>query len=160
MKHYITSILFCLIIFSHNSLAAFNEAPDINLPGRNGEVRLENLKGKVVYLDFWASWCKPCAKSFPWMNRIKQSYADQGFEILAVNLDKDKELADEFLSKMNVNFLVAFDEEGKSAAAYKLKGMPSSYLIGRDGRVYASHIGFRDKDKDQLEQAIRKLLDK
>jgi thiol-disulfide isomerase/thioredoxin len=160
MKHYITTILFSLILFSHSSFAAFNEAPDIILPGVDGEVRLESLKGKVVYLDFWASWCKPCAKSFPWMNKIKQSYADEGFEVLAVNLDKEKQLADEFLSKMDVNFLVAFDKDGQSAAAYKLKGMPSSYLIGRDGKVYASHIGFRDKDKEQLEQAIKKLLDK
>jgi len=151
-------ILFTLLL-SHNSYAAFKQAPEINLPGVDGDVQLETLKGKVVYLDFWASWCKPCAKSFPWMNNMKRNYADKGFEILAVNLDKDRALADEFLKKMEVDFLVAFDESGKSAAAYKLKGMPSSYLIGRDGKVYASHIGFKDKDKVQLEQAIKKLLD-
>jgi len=61
---------------------------------------------------------------------------------------------------MDVNFTVAFDESGKSASAYKLKGMPSSYLIGRDGKVYASHIGFREKDKAKLEQVIRDLLNK
>ena len=94
------------------------------------------------------------------MYDIKQSYADQGFEVLAINLDKDRKLANEFLEQMKVNFLIAFDESGKSAAEYKLKGMPSSYLIGRDGKVYASHIGFREKDKAQLEQAIKALLDK
>lgn len=91
---------------------------------------------------------------------MKQSYAGQGFEILAINLDKDKKLADEFLKGMDVNFEVAFDESGKSASEYKLRGMPSSYLIGRDGRVHASHIGFREKDKEQLEQAIKNLLNK
>ncbi len=160
MKQILSFIIFTFVLSSHNSFAAFSQAPEINLPGIDGEVRLENLKGKVVYLDFWASWCKPCVKSFPWMNAIKQSYADQGFEVLAVNLDKDRKLADKFLKEMEINFKVVFDESGKTAAAYKVKGMPSSYLIGRDGKVYASHIGFRDKDKAQLEQAIKKLLKK
>ncbi len=100
----------------------------------------------------------PCRKSFPWMRDIKQSYADQGFEVIAVNLDKDRRLADEFLKAMDVNFKVAFDESGTSASSYKLQGMPSSYLIGRNGKVHASHIGFRDKDKQQLELAIQSLL--
>lgn len=160
MKHIFSFIIFSFVLLCHNSYAAFDQAPEISLPGVNGEIRLENLKGKVVYLDFWASWCKPCVKSFPWMSEMKQRYADKGFEILAVNLDKDRKLADEFIKRMDVNFKVAFDEEGKSAADYKLKGMPSSYLIGRDGKVYASHIGFREKDKAQLEQAIKKLINK
>jgi cytochrome c biogenesis protein CcmG, thiol:disulfide interchange protein DsbE len=160
MKRITTAFLLAMSLFSHNCFAAFNEAPDINLPGIDGTVQLSSLKGKVVYLDFWASWCLPCKKSFPWMHDIKQNYADQGFEVLAVNLDKDRELADAFLKEMQVNFQVAFDEKGKSAADYKLRGMPSSYLIGRDGKVYASHIGFRDSDKASLEQAIKNLLDK
>jgi cytochrome c biogenesis protein CcmG/thiol:disulfide interchange protein DsbE len=160
MKQILSFIIFGFVLVCHNSFAAVTQAPEINLPGMDGEVRLENLKGKVVYLDFWASWCVPCVKSFPWMHDIKQSYADKGFEILAVNLDKDRKLADEFLRQMEVNFMVAFDEDGKSAADYKLKGMPSSYLIGRDGKVYASHIGFREKDKEELEQAIEQLLNK
>lgn len=160
MKRIIFYILFALLFSVHNSYAAFNQAPAIDLPGMNGNVQLENLKGKVVYLDFWASWCEPCKKSFPWMHKIKQSYADKGFEILAVNLDKDRKLADEFLKDMEINFKVAFDASGESASNYKLRGMPSSYLIGRDGKVYASHIGFREKDKAQLEQAIQNLLKK
>ncbi len=89
---------------------------------------------------------------------MKQNYADQGFEIVAINLDTERKLADEFLKEIDVNFIVAFDESGQSASQYKLKGMPSSYLIGRDGKVYASHVGFRDKDKLQLEQTIKNLL--
>ena len=159
MNKVIYFILFTLLM-SNNSYAAFSQAPEINLPGVDGEVRLESLRGKVVYLDFWASWCKPCVKSFPWLNDMKQSYADKGFEVLAVNLDKDRALADEFLNNREVDFIVAFDGSGKIAASYKLKGMPSSFLIGRDGKVYASHIGFKEKDKAELEQAIKNLLDK
>lgn len=160
MKQIFSTIIFAFVLFGNNSYAAFNPAPAINLPGLEGYVQLEKHKGKVVYLDFWASWCKPCQKSFPWLYDIKQSYANQGFEVIAVNLDKDRKLADAFLQELKVNFLVAFDESGKSAADFKLKGMPSSYLIGRDGKVYASHIGFREDDKAMLEQAIKTLLDK
>jgi len=160
MKKFISAALFALLLISHNSFAAFNQAPDINLPGVNGSVKLAELKGKVVYLDFWASWCEPCKKSFPWLHDIKQRYADKGFEVVAVNLDKDRKLADAFLKEMDVNFVLAFDEDGESASKYKLKGMPSSYLIGRDGKLYASHIGFIEKDKKKLEQAIKELLAK
>lgn len=139
-------------------MAATNQAPEINLPSIDSNIQLESLKGKVIYLDFWASWCLPCKKSFPWMHDIKQQYADQGFEIVAVNLDSDRKLADEFLKEMAINFIVAFDETGQTASQYKIKGMPSSYMIGRDGQVYSSHIGFREKDKQKLEQAIKNLL--
>ncbi len=160
MKKTISFIFLSIFLLSFNVYAAVSQAPDIKLPTTDGNVHLADLKGKVVYLDFWASWCLPCKKSFPWMNSMKKRYADQGFEIVAVNLDKDRNLADEFLKQMNVNFIVAFDESGKSASTYKLRGMPSSYLIGRDGKVHASHIGFKEKDKDQLEQVIKNLLNK
>lgn len=160
MKHIISLILLLLSVVSNSSATAFNQAPEIDLPGTGTAVVLSELLGKVVYLDFWASWCMPCKKSFPWMHEVKKSYADQGFEVVAINLDKDRVLADAFLKEMNINFLVAFDESGKTASEYKLKGMPSSYLIGRDGKVYASHIGFRDDDKDKLEQVIENLLSK
>lgn len=140
------------------TLAAATEAPDIKLPGLQGEVQLDALAGKVVYLDFWASWCKPCVKSFPWMKKIKSSYQALDFEVLAINLDSDRKLADAFLEKMQVNFLVGFDPDGVTAASYQLRGMPSSFLIGRDGKIYATHIGFRDKDKAKIEQAIKQLL--
>ncbi len=154
------SFFFLMVLLSSNGFAVTSQAPDISLPAIEGNVQLASLKGKVVYLDFWASWCLPCKKSFPWMSEMKKRYADQGFEILAVNLDKDRALADAFLGRMKVNFIVAFDESGKTASEYKLRGMPSSYLIGRDGKIYASHIGFREKDKVQLEQAVKSLLDK
>ncbi len=86
------------------------------------------------------------------------TYSDQGLEVIAVNLDKNRQLADQFLLKVDANFIIAFDPKGDSAKAYKLRGMPSSYMIGRDGKLYASHIGFREKDKVKMEQAIQRLL--
>lgn len=160
MKKIIFFILLSISQLSANLYADVVQAPDLKLSTENGSVQLSALKGKVVYLDFWASWCVPCKKSFPWMNVMQKRYADQGFVIVAVNLDKERALADEFLKQVPANFIVAFDASGNSAAKYKLRGMPSSYLIGRDGKVHASHIGFREKDKDKLEQVIKNLLSK
>ncbi len=158
MKKIISLVCLSVVLLSANVYADVAQAPDIKLPTANGTVQLSRLKGEVVYLDFWASWCLPCKKSFPWMNDMQKRYTSQGLKIVAVNLDKDKALADEFLRQKDVSFTVAFDASGNSASKYKLRGMPSSYLIGRDGKVHASHIGFRDKDKDKLEQAINNLL--
>lgn len=160
MKKIIFFILLSISQLSANLYADVVQAPGLKLSTENGSVQLSALKGKVVYLDFWASWCVPCKKSFPWMNVMQKRYADQGFVIVAVNLDKERALADEFLKQVPANFIVAFDASGNSAAKYKLRGMPSSYLIGRDGKVHASHIGFREKDKDKLEQVIKNLLSK
>ena len=160
MKKIVSLVTLVLILFSNNGFAALNQAPTIELPGVDKNVSLKDFRGKVVYLDFWASWCVPCIKSFPWMDEIKQKYSEKGFEIIAINLDKDRAAADDFLKELNVSFTIAFDESGDSAAQYKLKGMPTSYLIGRDGKVYASHIGFIDKDKVELEKAIVNLINK
>jgi peroxiredoxin len=92
------------------------------------------------------------------MAEMKEKYGSDGLEVVAVNLDKEKELANQFLDTMDVNFVVAFDASGESAEKYKLRGMPGSYLIGRDGIIQASHLGFNDKDKAKLEAAIKVLL--
>ena len=151
-------IPFIAILFALSTTLLAATAPDFSLPTTNGDINLEQLKGKLVYLDFWASWCQPCKKSFPWMQQIKQKYGPQGLEIVAINLDKDRRLAEAFLRGMKVNFIVAFDAEGRSAILYRLNGMPGSYLIGRDGSLYASHVGFREKDKATLEKLIRSHL--
>lgn len=152
------AVLTVILVFNCSVGLAATEALDIKLDGLSGKVELSALKGKVVYLDFWASWCKPCVKSFPWMKKMKTKYQDQGFEVLAVNLDKDQKLGEDFAKKMQVNFLIGFDPEGDTASRYQLRGMPSSFLIGRDGKIYATHVGFRDEDKPKIEQAIKQLL--
>ena len=149
--------LFCVFL-SINLQASPEIAPPINLPSLDGRIDLADMKGKVVYLDFWASWCKPCKQSFPWLSAIKKKFGSEGFEVIAVNLDKERALADAFLKAFEINFVVGFDAAGVTARSYKLRGMPSSYLIGRDGKIYASHVGFRDKDKAKLEAGIQQLL--
>ena len=158
MRHMQFALLLVLALLSNISIAEVKDAPSIKLPTIDSQLDLASLKGKVVYLDFWASWCKPCRKSFPWMSEMKTAYEAQGFEVVAINLDKERKLANKFLEGMNVNFIIAFDEVGDTATEYKLRGMPTSYLIGRDGKLYASHVGFREKDKAKMEVAIKELL--
>lgn len=133
-------------------------APAFDLPGAPKAVRLADLKGRVVYVDFWASWCAPCKQSFPWMNDMQAKYGPRGLSIVGVTVDKKREDADKFLATTPAKFLIGFDTTGKVADVYKPAGMPTSFLIGADGKVRAVHVGFRDKDKADLEREIEAAL--
>lgn len=147
------------VLFSVSTQAATaGPAPELNLPTKDGTVSLSDMRGKVVLLDFWASWCGPCRQSFPWMNDMQTKYGDQGFEVIAVNLDQESEAAAEFLSKIPASFTVAYDPDGETPQAYEVMGMPSAYLIDRDGQIHSQHIGFHDDRKDNYEADIRSLL--
>jgi thiol-disulfide isomerase/thioredoxin len=147
-----------ILVASCNIALASEPAPLINLPGINGMVTSDNFKGKVLYVDFWASWCKPCKQSFPWLNDMAARYQKLGFEVVAINLDQEQDEANEFLAKIPARFTVAFDPSGKTAEQFQVQGMPSSYLIDRKGNVRATHMGFRENDRAKLEQAVTKLL--
>jgi len=145
-----------LLIFTPGIHAA--PAPSFSMPTTKTPVSLAGLKGKVVYLDFWASWCSPCKKSFPWMKKMQEKYADQGLVIIAANMDQKRSKADEFIVQSQPNFLIAFDPDGTVAEQYQLVGMPSSYLIDRNGELKYSHAGFKEADMEILESQIRELL--
>lgn len=140
------------------ALDAGAAAPDLSLPGLADAVSLAGLKGKVVYIDFWASWCGPCKQSFPFMNDLQAKYRNAGLEIVAVNLDAKRGDADKFLAEVPARFAVAFDAKGDSARRFDVKAMPSSVLIDRAGRVVVLHKGFRDEDRQELESRIALAL--
>lgn len=153
-------ILLLLIGMSPGLLAQTAQAPDFDVASANGPLNLKQFRGKVVYVDFWASWCVPCRKSFPWLNQMQARYGKSGLKIIAINLDEDSQLAKKFLKQYPAKFTVGFDPSGKSAEAYGLRGMPSSYLIDRHGKLLFSHVGFRSDDRAELEQKIRQALAK
>ncbi|WP_455221288.1 TlpA family protein disulfide reductase [Kaarinaea lacus] len=150
--------LLLLICFVTPVMAA-QPAPNLTLKTlNNSELKISDLKGDVVYVDFWATWCPPCRQSFPWMEEMYQRYSDLGFKIVAISLDNKQEVIDQFLKSMNASFTIAHDPGGESANEFKVKGMPSSYLIDRKGNIHMSHLGFNERDKEKLESEIKDLI--
>lgn len=127
-------------------------------PAGDGSLNLQALKGRVVYLDFWASWCGPCRQSFPWMAEMQQRYAGQGFVVVAVNLDKDHELAAGFLREFRPRFPIVYDKTAKLAEQFHVSAMPYSVVLDRDGKVKAVHTGFGNERRAAMEDEIRQLM--
>lgn len=131
--------------------AARAEASDLDLSA---------YKGKVVYLDFWASWCAPCKQSFPFMRQLAETYPSRDLAIIAVNLDHSKKRAEAFIDQQGANFPVIYDPKGKLAERFKVRDMPTSILIGRDGKVRYVHQGFFPaKEGDYLSQVSQLVHD-
>ncbi len=142
-----------------DAIEAGQAAPAFALPTAKGDtVALDKLRGKVVYVDFWASWCGPCRRSFPWMNEMQQKYGARGFTVVAVNVDKKRADAEKFLAQIPANFTVVYDETGNTPTAYGVRGMPSSYLIDVRGNVTYVERGFLDEHKADLEERVKALL--
>lgn len=133
-------------------------APTFSLLTAGGQIALGDYKGKVVYLDFWASWCSPCRDSFPWMNAMQKKYADEGLVIIGINLDEHKKDAEQFLADVPANFIIAFDDKSATARKYELRAMPSAYVIGKDGTLLYAHIGFNNRSIVEYEKNIKQAL--
>jgi peroxiredoxin len=137
-------------------------APDFHLPPFSGTqpLSLSDYRGKVVLVDFWASWCSPCRQSLPLYNGLQADFAPADFAILAVGLDEDTADARAFLREHPVKYVALQDPKGDVAQAFGLKGMPSSYLIDRQGIVRYAHAGFEPRDIDALKREIAELVAK
>jgi thiol-disulfide isomerase/thioredoxin len=122
------------------------------------DLDLSAYRGKVVYVDFWASWCGPCKQSFPWMQIMKDTYDRQGLTVIAVNLDMERADADKFLDRFRPTVEVRFDPKGELAQFYKVQAMPSSVLIDRHGVTRFTHAGFRPIDGAAYEAQMQALL--
>ncbi len=135
-------------------------APDCALTDLDGAMSftLGALRGKVVYVDFWASWCIPCRDAFPFMNSIDEEFKVQQLQVLAVNLDDEVVDARRFLERFPASFRVAADPAKSCSVAFGVRGMPTSFLVDRAGHVRLLHRGFRPGDARALREAIRSLL--
>ena len=165
MKTSVRILLVTLLVLHGPSHAADIQpgatAPNCKLTALDGAGGrdLDQYKGKVVYVDFWASWCGPCAQSFPFMNKMHGDLQAKGLEIVGVNLDEEPAEAKAFLEKTPAKFAVMADASGACPQDFGVKAMPSSYLIDRKGVVRHVHLGFKPSEASQLREQVNSLLD-
>jgi len=134
-------------------------APDFTLRSMDGKnLRLQEQRGRVVMINFWATWCAPCRQEMPHLAKLYDKYRASGFELLAVNVDEEQAKATGLAQQLKLKFPVLFDGDKKVAGLYDLKAMPSTVLIDRDGRVRHVHRGYRDGYEITYDQQIRDLL--
>lgn len=135
-------------------------APDCRLAPLQGgsAMPLSDYRGKVVYLDFWASWCGPCVESFPYMNKLSSELTQKGLQVVAVNLDEDPADGKAFVAEHPVAFAVAGEGGQHCAQQFQLKGMPTSYLIDKQGNIRETHVGFRPGEAEAFRTSVEALL--
>ncbi len=159
----LTTLLTCVLAAGPAvALEPGDAAPGFTLPALDGQanVSLARHRGKVVWLDFWASWCPPCLRSLPELEKLRKQLPADDFQIVAVNLDEDKKKALKFLERHPVGYPSGSDPEGTLPEKYGLQTMPTSYLIDRSGVVRVVHKGYRRGDIHKIEAEIRKWVEK
>jgi len=119
---------------------------------------LNAYRGKVVFVDFWASWCGPCLRSFPWLSRMQDKYADQGLVVLGVNLDRNRADADAFIQKLKPGFTILYDDSATLAHQFDVQTMPSSFILDPNGEIVMAHRGFTTKMAPELENKLMIIL--
>ena len=160
-------LLFILVLISHSVLINVAHADHLELVSSscsltllNGESakKLDELKGKVIYIDFWASWCPPCVKSFPFMNQLNNELKDQGLHVIGVNLDEKVSDAEKFLERYPVQFSVLADPSKQCAKELQVMAMPTSVIIDKNGKIRHIHKGFRMDESEKLRSLVTELL--
>jgi peroxiredoxin len=155
-------VLICLFTLSLSSIVLADnkvQAPDFTLKSNSGEnMRLSDLRGQVVLLNFWASWCGPCRQEMPILNDIQKKYEPLGFTVLGVNVDLKTEKALHYLKDTPVNFPVLFDPKNIVSELYQVSAMPSTALIDRDGNVRFVHAGYKAGDEATYQEKIKQLM--
>lgn len=134
-------------------------APEFKLANRaGGELSLFGLKGQVVMINFWASWCGPCRQEFPALDQIYRKYKPMGFEMVGINVESEKADAERFLGKTPVSFPILFDPDNKVSGNYGVSAMPTTFLVDRQGRVRWQHRAYKPGDEAKYIEQIRAVL--
>ena len=158
----LAGVLAALAAFPALALEEGKVAPPWSAPALDGgaPVSLSSARGKVVYLDFWASWCTPCRAALPEIEELRREFPPDAFTVLAVNVDREPEAARRFLARTPVGYPSASDPEGRISKSFGLETMPTSYLIDRDGVILYVHRGFQRGDTAKLRARIAELVKK
>ncbi len=153
-------MVFIILPFSVFAISVGDTVPSFKARTIDGSksLALEDYRGKVVLLDFWASWCPPCLKSLPKYNDLRREIGTTDFEIVAVNVDENTDDAKKFLQKHPVSYPVAKDPKGILPGVFGVKAMPTSYLIDKNGVVQYVHAAFKDGDMEKIKAEIEKLI--
>lgn len=150
------SLLFCT---TGQAVTVSDAAPDFTLKSLEGSnLRLEEYRGRVVLLNFWASWCGPCRQEMPLLDRLHHRYEDTGFAVLGVNVEGETGPAREIVEKTNVTFPILIDDGQKVSALYNLEAMPSTVVIDRDGVVRYIHLGYKPGDEAKYVEVVKQLI--
>ena len=163
-KRIFSSILAVVTVLFASSLQASSvklaeEAPDFTLKSLGGEnLRLEEYRGQVVLINFWASWCGPCRQEMPILDRLHQRYEDTGFAVLGVNVEGEVAPAKKIVDKTNVTFPVLIDEGQSVSQLYDLEAMPSTVVVDRDGKVRYVHRGYKPGDEAKYVEVVKTLI--
>jgi len=159
----IAAALFALMMDSGTPprIARGTTAPGFDLPrvGGGPELSLDQLRGKLVLLNFWATWCKPCEDEMPAMERLYRAFAGRDFELVAISVDEDTAAVISFVKRLGLTFPVLLDSTQQVAAVYQTYRFPESLLIGRDGVVLERYVGPKEWDAEAYLDRIRRLLD-
>ena len=149
------------LLFTFSSIAKANEdlADNFSLMDiqTNNVVQLSHYQGKVIYLDFWASWCSSCAKALPLFSRWQNNFGED-FVVISINVDEDKLNGILMAKKLALTYPVAYDGDLKVASLYNVKALPTSFIINKRGRIVYRHLGFKQQDVDKLVEIIHSLL--
>ncbi|MGI9286002.1 MAG: TlpA disulfide reductase family protein [Pseudomonadales bacterium] len=159
-------ILFALLVVCLSACTddrfGSGEAPDFTLPlfaDKTRMISLSDLRGKVVYLTIWASWCEPCHEELPYLNELRHALAGRGFEVLAINVDEEAADAQRFLRQLPVDYPVLSDVNSDVLTAYRVQGLPTHFLIDRGGIIRTSRRGFSADEAVQIRTKVVQLLD-
>lgn len=149
-----------LAVFNVQASSEMKEpAPNFTLKSNAGKnIKLSELRGEVVLLNFWASWCGPCRTEMPLLGKIHDKYKGMGFTVLGVNVEEDSAPAISIVNKTKINFPVLFDVSNSVSKLYHVSAMPSTVLIDRDGNMRYLHEGYKSGDENKYKEWIKKLL--
>ena len=159
MKTIMALLMFTALAAAGHARELSGAAPDFTLPSKSGEnVKLSELRGDVVMLNWWASWCGPCRQEMPLLDDLQDKYSDYGFTLIGINVDEKTEQAEKLLKQIPVDFRILFDPDSRTSELYGIDAMPSTILIDRDGNMRFLHRGYKPGYEDEYDAQVKQLV--